>query len=106
MQTQWQRKYEKLMAQLCQVGFICNGSMREVYQKCGKLTCSCAHDNEKEHGPYYIWNLTNKGKQTCRSFSQQQAKSFREYNLNYQKMKSITDQLCELVATAIIERKL
>jgi len=106
MQPRWQHKYKELMAQLSQLGFVCNGSMREVYQKCGDLTCSCAQDDKKKHGPYYIWNLTSKGKQTCRSFSEQQAESFRQCNQNYQKMKAIADQLCELVANAIIERKL
>jgi hypothetical protein len=105
MQSQWQRKYKKLMAQLSQVGFVCNGSIRENYQKCGKLTCSCAQDDQEKHGPYYIWSLTKKGQQTCRSFSEQQAVSFRQCNHNYQKMKAIADQLCELVANAIIKRK-
>lgn len=103
MQSQWKRKYEKLMAQLNQVGFVCNGSMREIYQKCGKSTCACAQDDDNKHGPYYIWTLTNKGKQTCRSFSDKQAVSFQQYNRNYQKMKGLIDQLCKLGANAIIE---
>ena len=94
------------MAQLSQLGFVCNGSIREIYQKCGKSSCACAHDNRQKHGPYYIWNLTNKGRQTCRSFSAEQATAFQQYNHNYQKMKVITDQLCQLVVNAILEDKL
>jgi len=105
MKPQWQRKYEKLMVELSQVGFVCNGTLRETYQRCGKPSCACATDDDQKHGPYYIWTATNKGKQTCRSFSKTQARSFDEYNRNYQKMKALVEQLCTLVVCALLQDK-
>ena len=49
------REYEAASARLTEVGFICEGSLQELYTSCGNPNCRCA-DPEHRHGPY--WQLT------------------------------------------------
>ena len=49
------RDYDQLKQQLAEVGFICEGSLTELYTSCGNPNCRC-RDPEQRHGPY--WQLT------------------------------------------------
>ncbi|MGB0092111.1 MAG: DUF6788 family protein [Solirubrobacteraceae bacterium] len=49
------RDYQAVKARLSEVGFICEGSLTELYTSCGNPNCRCAGP-EHRHGPY--WQLT------------------------------------------------
>ena len=49
------RDYEKVKTRLAEVGFICEGSLAELYTSCGNPNCRSRNPDQR-HGPY--WQLT------------------------------------------------
>ena len=47
-----QADYEAAKARLAEVGFICEGSLAEIYTCCRNPNCRCA-DPARRHGPYF-----------------------------------------------------
>jgi hypothetical protein len=90
-----QRDYDQLKQQLTDVGFICEGSLTELYTSCGNPNCRC-RDPEKRHGPY--WQLTWKqsGKTTTRRLSADEAQLYRQWIANRRQLKAIIEQMQRL----------
>lgn len=64
------RKYIDLQKKILHLGLVIPGTIRKVYLKCGKESCSCASDNKDErHGPYFFWDRKIDGQLSSLSIS-------------------------------------
>jgi hypothetical protein len=93
------RDYEQLKQQLAEVGFICEGSLSELYTSCGNPNCRCA-DPAQRHGPY--WQLTWKqaGKTVTRRLSAEEAEIYRQWIANRRQLGVVIEQMQSLSRTA------
>ena len=89
------RDYEQLKARLTEVGFICEGSLAELYTSCGNPNCRCA-DPDQRHGPY--WQLTWKqaGKTITRRLSAEDAQLYRQWIANRRQLEAVLEQMRDL----------
>jgi hypothetical protein len=99
---QLMNRYTTLQNQLAQIGCICNGTVMQLYRKCGKPGCGCREDPQMRHGPYYIWTRKENGKTVTRSLSKEYAERCTEYIRNSRKMENILGEM-KTVSTRIIE---
>lgn len=84
--------YEKAKAALGDIGFICEGSLSQIYTCCRNPNCRCA-DPAGRHGPY--WQLTWKqaGKTVSRRLSVEEAHRYQEWIDNRRKLDSVIRQM-------------
>jgi Family of unknown function (DUF6788) len=89
------RDYEQLKAKLADVGFICEGSLTELYTSCGNPNCRC-RDPEQRHGPY--WQLTWKqaGKTVTRRLSAEEADLYRQWIANRRQLGAVIEEMQSL----------
>jgi hypothetical protein len=89
------RDYEKVKTRLAEVGFICEGSLAELYTSCGNPNCRCANPDQR-HGPY--WQLTWKeyGKTVTRRLSAEDAALYREWIANRRQLEAVLEQMRDL----------
>jgi len=99
-----EKRYKELLHQLSQIGYICSGSVISQQRKCGKPNCGCKEDQQKLHGPYYIWTRKEKGKTITRSLTDKQTKQCLECTNNYERMQKIIKEMKE-ISVKIIEGK-
>jgi len=104
LSNELEKKYQELQQQLLQIGYICSGSVISQQRKCGKPNCGCKEDQQKLHGPYYIWTRKEKGKTITRSLTDKQAEQCMECTSNYRKMQKIMKEMKE-ISIKIIEGK-
>jgi hypothetical protein len=89
---QCRRDYDALKAQLAEVGFICEGSLVELYTSCGKPGCRCA-DPDRRHGPYYQLSWKEAGKTISRRLSADEARLYQEWIANRHRLQSVITQM-------------
>jgi len=84
--------YAALKNQIDAIGFICEGSLNEVYTSCRNPNCRCA-DPDQRHGPY--WQLTWKhdGKTVTRRLNTDQVALYREWTANRDKLADLVYQM-------------
>ena len=89
------RDYEKVKTRLAEVGFICEGSLVELYTSCGNPNCRCANPDQR-HGPY--WQLTWKeaGKTVTRRLPADDAALYREWIANRRQLEAVLEQMRDL----------
>jgi hypothetical protein len=89
------RDYEKVKTRLAEVGFICEGSLAELYTSCGNPNCRCANPDQR-HGPY--WQLTWKeaGKTVTRRLSADDAALYHEWIANRHQLEAVLEQMRDL----------
>ncbi len=85
------------------IGFICNGSVKSMYRKCGKSNCCCKEDPFMRHGPYHIWTRKENGKTVTRSLSKKQVDICSEYMQNFKKLEAIIEEM-KKISIEIIEQ--
>lgn len=95
-------RYASLQQQLAQIGYVCSGTVMQLYRTCGKPGCGCSADPQLRHGPYYIWTRKENRKTVTRSLSKEHAERCAEYILNLRKMESIIEEM-KKVSTRIVE---
>ena len=93
--------YEGLKQRLAEIGFICVGTVLEVYEPCGKRNCRCHADPPKLHGPYYRWTRKVAGKTVSVRLSPQQAPVYMECAANRQTLQTILDEMTAISMRAI-----
>lgn len=50
-------RYKKLKKCAHDLGIVIPGTLRTIYQRCGKPNCRCATGkSEDKHGPYLLWD--------------------------------------------------
>ncbi|MBN1423014.1 hypothetical protein JXA88_00520 [Candidatus Fermentibacteria bacterium] len=101
-QEQLTGRYAQLQRELAQIGYVCSGSVMQLYRTCGKPGCGCRVDPRLRHGPYYIWTRKENGKTVTRSLSKEHAERCAEYILNRRKMEKIVEEM-KVVSTQIVE---
>ena len=95
------KKYNLLKKEIKNLGFICTGSVRSVYLKCGKRKCICHKDENARHGPYNIWTRKVKAKTITRTLSNEQSQICKEFIQNIRKLESIIEKMKELTVEYI-----
>jgi hypothetical protein len=89
------RDYEAVTARLTEVGFVCEGSLAELYTSCGNPNCRWRNPDQR-HGPY--WQLTWKeaGKTVTRRLSAEDAALYREWIANRRQLEAVLEQMRDL----------
>lgn len=84
--------YDNAKAALGDIGFICEGSLSEIFTCCNNPNCRCA-DPARRHGPY--WQLTWKqaGKTVSRRLSAEEARLYRQWIDNRRNLESVIRQM-------------
>src|SRR5438094_6631908 len=87
-----QADYDAAKARLAHVGFLCEGSLAEIYTCCRNPNCRCA-DPARRHGPY--WQLTWKqaGKTVSRRLSAEEARLYAEWIDNRRTLESVIQEM-------------
>jgi hypothetical protein len=89
------RDYQAANARLTEVGFICEGSLQELYTSCGNPNCRC-RDPEHRHGPYWQLTWKEQGKTITRRLSAEDAALYREWIANRRQLEAVLEQMRDL----------
>jgi len=100
-----EKRYKELLHQLSQIGHICSGSVISQQRKCGKPNCGCKEDQQKLHGPYYIWTRKENGKTITRSLTGEKAQQCIECTNEYKKLRKIIKDMKEISVELLEKRK-
>ncbi len=100
-----QQEYRELSKKLSKIGYICKGSVMNVYVTCGKPYCRCKTDENAKHGPYTVWTRKVKGKTVTKYLSKKQANLCREYIQNSKKLELIIEEMRNLSVSILESEK-
>jgi hypothetical protein len=89
-------QYQQLKEEILQLGFICQGSVSSIYQRCGKKNCQCQTDPNLRHGPYSLWTRKIRGKTASRFLNEENAQECKDWIANQRKLEKIIKQMHEL----------
>ena len=98
--SDYERRYEELLAELTQIGFIRSGSLAPRYNYCGKANCRCHADPPQPHGPYYQWTAKVNGKTINRRLTPPEAELFQQWIANDRRLRAVIDQMHAIAAQA------
>src|ERR1700757_5129362 len=89
------RDYDTVKSRIAEVGFICEGSLQELYTSCGNPNCRC-RDPENRHGPYWQLTWKEQGKTITRRLSAEGAALSREWITNRRTLEGLLEQMRDL----------
>ena len=89
------RDYQAIKKRLSEVGFICEGSLQELYTSCGNPNCRCA-DPEHRHGPYRQLTWKEQGKTVTRRLSAEDAALYQEWTANRRQLEALLEEMRDL----------
>src|SRR3974390_3852674 len=89
------RDYEAVKARIAEIGFICEGSLQELYTSCGNPNCRC-RDPERRHGPYWQLTWKEQGKTVTRRLSAEDAALYHEWIANSPQLGALPDHTRDL----------
>jgi hypothetical protein len=89
------RDYEAVTARVSEVGFICEGSLQQLYTSCGNPNCRCA-EPEHRHGPYWQLTWKEQGKTITRRLSAEDAALYREWIANRRRLEAVLEDMRDL----------
>jgi len=101
----FEKELSRLQNRLANTGFICLGSINEVYTVCGSRYCGCKKDKSKSHGPYYLWTRKVKGKTKSKYLSKKQADVCLQFLKNHEKLMVVIENLKKLSENVIENSK-
>lgn len=84
--------YDAAKARVAEVGFICEGSLAEIYTCCRNPNCRCT-DPKRRHGPYYQLTWKEAGKTVSRRLSADEARLYREWVANRRGLESVVRRM-------------
>jgi hypothetical protein len=58
----YEARYERLKAEILDLGYVLQGSLVERWMECGQAGCRCHRDPQARHGPYYQWSWKRRGR--------------------------------------------
>jgi hypothetical protein len=96
----YQQRYQELLGELTQIGFIRSGSLAQRYNYCGKPNCRCHADPPQPHGPYFQWTAKVDGKTVNRRLSAAEADLYQEWIDNDRHLRAIVDEMRAIAAQA------
>lgn len=88
--------YEKVRAELAELGYLLQGSVTERRIPCGKQECACTADVDAWHGPYIQWSLRRRGRTVSTYLTPEQAALCREWIDNSRKLEKIIARMRKL----------
>jgi len=89
------RRRKTLLRRLPPIEAVLRGSLIERYKRCGKPGCKCA--DGPGHGPKYYLSVSKPGSKPQMDYVPQDLKQrVEEYLVNYRKIKTILEELCEI----------
>lgn len=89
---QCEADYDAAKTRLAEVGFICEGSLAEIYTCCRNPNCRCA-DPARRHGPYWLLTWKEAGKTVSRRLSAEEADLYRQWISNRRQLDSVIRQM-------------
>ena len=90
-------RYKKLQKRIQKLGVVIPGTLRVIYQRCGKPSCKCSSGLSKDkHGPYTYWDRKHSGKLTSSSISKKNIKYFKEGIRNRKELDKIYQQMLKI----------
>lgn len=93
-------RYKKLKSSIENLRTPVPGTLRTLYQSCGKQNCRCATGKEKDkHGPYLYWDRKIKGKTISRSVTPVQHRFIQKGIKNRLKLEGIIKKCLDEGAT-------
>ena len=95
------KKINSLKDELASIEYILRGSIKKVFNKCGKKECICHRDPDKFHGPYYHFTKKVKGKTTGKHYSKEEAEFLEPYLKKYNRVNEIIQEISTLSDNAI-----
>ncbi len=109
--TSLNRERTKHISSLVHGKPMVHGLLHEVYRKCGKPSCKCAHG--EEHGPYPALSVNREGKQKIVMVKKNVARivitksrryrKFQETLVKIRKINKEIDRLLEEIKSATVE---
>ena len=88
-----QQEYDALKAQVENLGYILQGSLRERWMQCGKQACRCSTDPDARHGPYYQWSWVEAGKTRSTYLDAEQAEICRQWIGNHRELERLLKRM-------------
>jgi len=99
-------KYKKLKQRLQKLGIVIPGTLRVVYQRCGKNNCACASGKDENlHGPYIYWDRKVDGRLSSMSVQKDDKKLFQEWINNRKQLEVIVKEMHNLGLKIGTQRK-
>lgn len=95
-----EKRYQKLLARLGDLGFILKGSVVERRVRCSSPGCRCHGDPAQLHGPYWQWSTAVGGKTVSRRLTPDQARRYRNWIDNRRRLEEILSQMHEISTEA------
>ena len=89
------REYDAASARLTDVGFVCEGSLQELYTSCGNPNCRCK-DPQQRHGPYWQISWKEGGKTVSKLISAEDAALYREWIANRRRLEAVLEDMRDL----------
>ena len=87
------RRYDALLKEIGEIGYIASGSLAPRYNRCGKPNCRCHGDPPQLHGPYWHWTATENGKTVNRRFTDAEAEIYKQWIANDRRLRSLIAEL-------------
>jgi hypothetical protein len=99
-----QAEQAQILQRLGSLGAFRRGTVTANYRKCGKPTCHCNNNNERGHGPRYLWSATIGGKNYARSLRtetevkryEEETSRYRVFQLLCERLTEVNERLCEV----------
>ncbi len=98
-----QARRRRLLSELAHMGDLRQGSLTEVYRRCGKKSCWCAHTDQPGHGPFYAFTRKVQGKtQTLQlrpgpllSKLQREVQAYRNFRERCEEIVALSEKICQ-----------
>lgn len=87
------RRYDALLKEISEIGYIASGSLAPRYNRCGKPNCCCHRDPPQLHGPYWHWTAKENGKTVNRRLSDAEAEIYQQWITNDRRLRSLIEEL-------------
>jgi len=87
------QRYDKLLSQLGEIGYIASGSLASRFNRCGKTNCRCHGDPPQLHGPYWHWTAKVDGKTVNRRLSDAEAAIYQDCIANDRRLRDLVHEL-------------
>jgi hypothetical protein len=97
------RECEELKSALAHVGEMRPGCLIARYRKCGKLTCHCAQEGSKGHGPSYSLTYSANGKTRTQiiplgavDLTRRQVSEYQWFRGLVRELITVSERICDL----------
>lgn len=99
-----EKKKDKILNKIKDLGDIRRGSLSVRYQRCGKSPCVCDDPKHPGHGPIYSLSTAINGKSKIKNYKvgpdlyklQKEIENYQTFKELSRKLISVSNQICEL----------